>query len=90
MIASPFRYLLALKAPIHDSLGQRPQDFKLHSRASAFLVSANPGALPQARDEWCAFGAKRVAPTWERRNKLRRTQQEFFARADASHYTPLR
>jgi hypothetical protein len=24
MIASPFRYLLALKAPIHDSLGQRP------------------------------------------------------------------
>ena len=88
MIASPFRYLLALKAPIHDSLGQRPQDFKLHSaRIFGFRES---WALPQARDEWCAFGAKRVAPTWERRNKLRRTQQEFFARADASHYTPLR
>ena len=70
------------------------ENYTLSSLALSALVlfvdAMIPGALPQARDEWCAFGAKRVAPTWERRNKLRRTQQEFFARADASHYTPLR
>src|SRR5439155_25026619 len=29
---------------------------------SHFWFSANPGALPQARDEWRAFSAKRGAP----------------------------
>jgi hypothetical protein len=47
MIASPFRYLLALKAPIHDSLGQRPQDFKLHSQRSHFWFPRILGRCPR-------------------------------------------